>query len=130
MAKIPKHDHRRTCLEEQVYFHYKVSGNLVFLCVADRDLPARICFAFLDDIEARLLERGRDSLEAVLRERMVRCRTLSPATHGQALTALSCQAFHSDMSRGASFRLKTQTEQLGCIMETSTAGLLPPSFWE
>ena len=72
LAKIPKHNHKRTYQEERNNFHYKYSGTHVFLCVADRDYPLRICFAFLDDLETRYLQQGGRNLRAVVKERIVR----------------------------------------------------------
>jgi vesicle-associated membrane protein 7 len=69
LGRIPKHNHKRTYQEDRYNFHYKYSGTHVFLCVADRDYPMRICFAFLDDAEQRFLQGSRN-LRGMIKERI------------------------------------------------------------
>lgn len=94
LGKIPKHNHKRTYQEDRYNFHYKYSGTHVFLCVADREYPMRVCFAFLDDIEQRFLQGSRN-LRGMLKERI---------------------AFHNDTKNDKVMRVQGQIEEVKGVM--------------
>lgn len=71
LSKIPATEHKQSYSHELYNFHYKCSGEFVYMCITTQDFPLRISFAFLDDIELHHL-RTRDSsgFDFLIRDKM------------------------------------------------------------
>ena len=50
--KLAPTDHRRTLTQKAVEFHYKKEHNNTVFCVATEDTKKRVCWSFIDQIEA------------------------------------------------------------------------------
>jgi vesicle-associated membrane protein 7 len=53
LKKIPSHDDSLTIAYDEHCFHYVVSDEIVFMCMAEEGSKRRIPFAFLHDIRSR-----------------------------------------------------------------------------
>jgi hypothetical protein len=50
--KLAPSDHRRTLTQKSVEFHYKKENNVTVFCVATEDTKKRVCWNFVEQIEA------------------------------------------------------------------------------
>eukprot|EP01004_Peranema_trichophorum_P008433 NODE_7188_length_801_cov_159.171091_g6581_i0.p1 GENE.NODE_7188_length_801_cov_159.171091_g6581_i0~~NODE_7188_length_801_cov_159.171091_g6581_i0.p1 ORF type:complete len:207 (-),score=9.59 NODE_7188_length_801_cov_159.171091_g6581_i0:114-734(-) len=70
VAQIPLNEKRKKTFDEDTYkFHYSSLGQRVYICVAHKEVPLRICYAFLDSLEP-LLNKDFNSPKKILKERM------------------------------------------------------------
>ena len=53
LAKLPTHDESMTIVYDNHCFHYIISDDIVFLCMAEEGAKRRIPFAFLHDVRSR-----------------------------------------------------------------------------
>lgn len=69
LPKLPASNHKKTLTQKEyvvpkkictninsMEFHYKVSGQYVYFCVAKAGYPKRVCWAFVDDMETEFLK--------------------------------------------------------------------------
>eukprot|EP00759_Apiculatamorpha_spiralis_P036677 PhF_6_TR3691/c0_g1_i1/m.5249/K08515/VAMP7; vesicle-associated membrane protein 7 len=57
LEKIPRHDNRMSYTYESNVIHYSVENEIVYLCMADKDVQSRIAFAFLEEVQRRFKEK-------------------------------------------------------------------------
>jgi hypothetical protein len=70
VPKLPTNNHKRTLTQGDNEFHYKVSGNYVYFCVASKTAAKRVVWAFLDDLENYVMKQGNKSLKNVIKDRL------------------------------------------------------------
>jgi vesicle-associated membrane protein 7 len=68
IPRVSVEPHKRTLTQNEFNFHYKVSGNNLYLCVAKPEFPLRVAYAFIDEIEKEYLRRPNNS--RILKELM------------------------------------------------------------
>lgn len=70
VPKLPSNNHKRTLTQGDNEFHYKVSGNYVYFCVAQKNATKRVCWAFIDDMENYVMRNGPKKLKNSIKERL------------------------------------------------------------
>lgn len=69
VQKLARKGQKQSFTQDQFQFHTKCSGNFVYICVADGNVPLRSCYALLSDIETRH-SNGERRLKQMLKDRI------------------------------------------------------------
>lgn len=70
VPKLPSNNHKRTLTQGENEFHYKVSGNYVYFCVAHKSATKRVVWAFVDDMENYVMKNGARSLKNSIKDKL------------------------------------------------------------
>jgi vesicle-associated membrane protein 7 len=70
VPKLPTNNHKRTLTQGDHEFHYKVSGEYVYFCVAQKNATKRVCWAFIDELENYVMKNGPKKLKNAIKDKL------------------------------------------------------------